>query len=80
MPYSGLSSLRTQNEAATLAAGINHVDQEEIGHALVVLVRRLGALRGAKTSGSSRDTTQTIEPLPTAGSAPPGPMRALIQG
>ena len=74
------SEIHDQDEAATLAAGINHVDQEEIGQALVVLVRRLGALQGAKTAGGSRDTAQTIEPLPTAGSAAPGPMRALTQG
>ena len=75
----GLTDIRDQREAQTIALVMDHVSRRSIEQAMDVLTQRLLALQLAKgRKGGSWEKAEGVELLPGTGSAlVPGGMLAL---
>jgi hypothetical protein len=58
---SGLKDLRDQREASTLAAAIDHINNDRVAQAMDVMAMRLTALTRAKAAGGSWDKAPRME-------------------
>jgi hypothetical protein len=58
---SGLKELRDQREASTLAAAIDHINNDRVAQAMDVMAMRLTALTRAKAAGGSWDKASRME-------------------
>ena len=58
---SGLKELRDQREAATLAAIVDHINNDRLPHAMDVATMRLTALTRAKSQGGSWEKASRME-------------------
>ena len=58
---SGLKDLRDQREASTLAAAIDHINNDRVDQAMYVMAMRLTALTRARAAGGSWDKASRME-------------------
>ena len=77
--HSGLSEVRDQREALTLAAAMDALSRSDVARAMDLLSMRLVALQKAKCKGGSWEKAQTVELIPAPGTElGPAGLTALV--